>query len=569
MESARCLYCYDAPCIRACPTSIDIPKFIHQIRTDNLKGSAITILSSNIMGGTCARVCPTEELCEGECVKNAAGEEPILIGRLQRYAVDAFLESGRPHPFPRGESSGRRIAVIGGGPAGLACAHRSAMYGHEVTVFESRPKSGGLNEYGLAAYKMADDFAAREVNFLLEIGGISIEHDRSLGVNLNLDDLKREFDAVFIAVGLGGVNDLNIPGEDLPGVRNAIDFIEELRQTVPKSDFKVGNKVVVIGGGNTAIDAAVQSKRLGAESVTLVYRRGEAQMPATEWEQDLAKTNDVVVRCWSKPVEIRGTSSVETIVFEKTQLDNGRLKGTGHTWEIPADMVFKAIGQTLYEGSIAGLKPESGKIVVDDSYRTGIPGVFAGGDCIAAGADLTVQAVDDGAKAAAAIDCLAQGGEIMADLHCRIAGIDSINPFWLASAPPTDKKINVVRAFEAGWGGVVWKTLGPDPPVINVTSRYGVLHDAQRGILGINNIELITDRPLETNLREIREVRSEWPDRVIIGSMMAPMMEKAWKELAVEIAEAGVHGIELNLGCPHGMCERGDGLGHRAGSADG
>ncbi|MCK5251024.1 MAG: FAD-dependent oxidoreductase, partial [Spirochaetaceae bacterium] len=301
VESSRCLYCFDAPCVEACPTAIDIPKFIHQIRTQNLTGSAITILSSNIMGGTCARVCPTEILCEGVCVRNATGEEPIKIGQLQRFSVDHFMEADKPHPFKRAEGTGRKIAVIGAGPAGLACAHRAAILGHEVTVFEDKPKSGGLNEYGLAAYKMADDFAHREVDFLLQVGGITVEHGKVLGENLALTDLQTEYDAVFIGAGLGEVNALMVEGEEMDGVRDAIGFIEEVRQTSTKHEVDVGDNVVVIGGGNTAIDAAVQAKRLGARNVTLVYRRGADQMPATEWEQDLAYKGTIKFGVMVKP----------------------------------------------------------------------------------------------------------------------------------------------------------------------------------------------------------------------------------------------------------------------------
>ncbi|WP_420547612.1 NAD(P)-dependent oxidoreductase [Curvivirga sp.] len=402
-ESSRCLYCYDAPCVTACPTSIDIPKFIHQISTGNITGSAKTILSSNIMGGTCARVCPTEVLCEGSCVKNATGEEPVKIGQLQRHAVDGLMEMNVPHPFFRAASTGKKIAVIGAGPAGLSCAHRSAMAGHDVTVFEAKPKAGGLNEYGLAAYKMVDDFAQREVDFLLEIGGISIEYDKALGGAISLESLKAEFDAVFIGVGLGDVNALGLEGEDKKGVESAINFIEELRQADKKTDVNVGDNVVVIGGGNTAIDAAVQAKRLGASDVTLVYRRGAEQMTATEWEQDLAQVNGVNIRLWSKPVGIKGNGKVEGMSFERTMVDGGKLVGTGKTYELPADQVLKAIGQVLETGPLAGLEIDGGKIKIGDDYQTSIAGVFAGGDCIKTGEDLTVQSVDDGAKAAEAM----------------------------------------------------------------------------------------------------------------------------------------------------------------------
>ncbi len=403
VESSRCLYCFDAPCIQACPTSIDIPKFIHQLRTKNVTGSAITILSSNIMGGTCARVCPTEVLCEGVCVLNASGEEPIKIGQLQRYAVDDFIDAGRPHPFSRAESSGRTIAVVGAGPAGLACAHRAAMLGHEVTVFEEMPKSGGLNEYGLAAYKMADDFAQREVGFLLQIGGITVKHGQALGKNLTISDLQSDFDAVFLGIGLGDVNGLRIEGEDKDGVLDAIDFIEEIRQTPRKHDLAVADNVVVIGGGNTAIDAAVQAKRLGARNVTLAYRRGADQMPATEWEQDLVKVNDVNVRYWCKPLSVSGSKKAEHVVFEQTVLKKGKLEGTGEIFELAADLVLKAIGQVLEENTLTSLTLEKNKIKVDGRFMTSLPGIFAGGDCIDSGEDLTVQSVDDGRKAADSI----------------------------------------------------------------------------------------------------------------------------------------------------------------------
>jgi glutamate synthase (NADPH/NADH) small chain len=355
------------------------------------------------MGGTCARVCPTEILCEGVCVRNATGEEPIKIGQLQRYAVDDYMDSGRPHPFKRAESSGRKIAVVGAGPAGLACAHRAAVLGHDVTVFEEMPKSGGLNEYGLAAYKMVDDFAQREVAFLLDVGGITIKNGMALGRNLSLADLQSDFDAVFVGVGLGDVNALRVEGEDKDGVQNAIDFIEEVRQTKRKNELKPGDNVIVIGGGNTAIDAAVQAKRLGAGNVTLAYRRGADQMPATEWEQDLVKINDVNVRYWCKPVSISGSKKVEGVVFEKTILKSGKLTGTGETFEMAADLVLKAIGQVLDENRLSPLTIVNRKIKVDSGFMTSTPGIFAGGDCIESGEDLTVQSVDDGKKAADSI----------------------------------------------------------------------------------------------------------------------------------------------------------------------
>jgi len=417
-ESARCLYCYDAPCTKVCPTSIDVPKFIHQIRTQNLKGSAATILTANIMGGTCARVCPTEILCEGGCVLNETGEKPVNIGELQRYAVDHFLKAESPSPFTRAAGTGRKIAVVGGGPAGLSCAHRSAMYGHDVTVFESRPKPGGLNEYGLAAYKMTDDFAQKEVNFLMSIGGISVEYGRDLGKNLKLAELRSRFDAIFISVGLRSVNTLGIQGEDMPGVESAVGFIERIRQAPVIHNLKVEDSVVVIGGGNTAIDAAVQASRLGARSVTLVYRRGADQMPATAWEQDLVRVNDVRVIYWAKPISLIGNERVSGIRFERTALKDGKLIGKGEEFELQADLILTAIGQVLDEESLAGLSIEKGKVRVQGNLHTGLPGVFAGGDCIDSGEDLTVQAVEDGSRAADSInDYLAEKPKEVEEEH--------------------------------------------------------------------------------------------------------------------------------------------------------
>jgi glutamate synthase (NADPH/NADH) small chain len=398
-ESNRCLFCYDAPCIKACPTGIDIPAFIRSIATGNLKGAATTILSENIMGGTCGRVCPTETLCEQSCVRNRAEDRPVAIGRLQRHATDRLIDGEPAHPFPRAAATGKRVAVVGAGPAGLSCAHRLATLGHEVTVFEAKAKSGGLNEYGLAPYKMADDFAQREVAFILGVGGISVEHGRRLGADLSLDSLRADFDAVFLGVGLGSNNRLGIPGEERAGVEDATAFIERVRQAPPGQPPAVGRSVVVIGGGNTAIDAAIQAKRLGAEDVTLVYRRGRAQMSATAWEQELAQTEGVVLKTFAAPKEIGETS----ITFERTRLTDGKLSGTGETFTLQADMVLKAVGQKLSADALDGLQITGGKIAIDASYRTTLAKVWAGGDCVATGEDLTVQSVQDGKLAALAI----------------------------------------------------------------------------------------------------------------------------------------------------------------------
>jgi glutamate synthase (NADPH/NADH) small chain len=404
VDAGRCVFCYDAPCMNACPTHIDIPKFIHQIRSGNIEGSAKTILSQNIMGGTCARACPTEVLCEEVCVVHHTEGAPVKIGELQRYAVDHLIEKGGAHPFERELTTGKKLAVIGAGPAGLSFAHRAAMLGHDVVVYDSKPKAGGLNEYGLAAYKMADDFAQREVGFLLGIGGIRLEYGKTLGADLSLDKLRSEFDAVFIGAGLTQSHRLGVDGEDLNGVRDALDFIEEIRQAKDKATVLVGDDVIVIGGGNTAIDAAVQAKCLGARNVTLVYRRGPDAMSATGWEQDLASSNGVVMRYWATPYAFSGGERVETTVFAETKIVNGKLQPTDKRFELKADLVLKAIGQKIDKATCGDLRVENGKIWADAQYRTSIPGVYAGGDCIARGEDLTVQAVEDGKQAAIAAD---------------------------------------------------------------------------------------------------------------------------------------------------------------------
>jgi glutamate synthase (NADPH/NADH) small chain len=403
VAAQRCLYCYDAPCVQACPTGIEIPSFIRRITTGNLRGAALDILGANIFGGMCARVCPTEILCEGSCVRNRPGDEPVQIGALQRHATDWVFQDN-VKLFERAADSGRRVAVVGAGPAGLACAHALARAGHHVVVFDGKPKAGGLNEYGIAKYKVLD-FAEREIDWLLSIGGIELRAGQALGRDMTLTDLRREFDGVFLSIGLAGVNALGIDGESLPGVRDAVDFIAELRQSPDLSRLAIGRRVVVIGGGNTAIDAAVQSRKLGAESVTLAYRRGAAQMSATIAEREFAQTQGVALVEWVQPRRIVGRDGgVAAVEFEYTRLDaGGRLSGTGEMLTIAADMVLKAVGQA-FAGT--GQLPETskGRIVVDTNYATSLPGVWAGGDCVGTAADLTVQAVEDGKRAARAID---------------------------------------------------------------------------------------------------------------------------------------------------------------------
>jgi glutamate synthase (NADPH/NADH) small chain len=394
----RCYFCYDAPCITACPTDIDIPLFIRQIQAGNPDAAAKTILGQNILGGMCARVCPTETLCEEVCVREVAEGKPVEIGRLQRYATDSLMSKG-VHPFARAAATGKRVAVAGAGPAGLACAHRLAMKGHDVTLYDARPKPGGLNEFGIASYKTVGGYAQAEVDWLMQIGGITMELGRALGDGLTLAGLTRDFDAVFLGVGLSGVNALRAEGEDKEGVEDAVDFISELRQAPDLSSLPVGRNVVVIGGGMTAVDAAVQAKLLGAENVTIVYRRGRDAMSASGFEQDLAASKGVRILHNAQPAAVHGNGSAVEIEFEYTRSGPNGLEGTGETFRLAADQIFKAIGQRL-AGVPEGLDLDGGKIAVTGAGRTSMAKVWAGGDCASGGDDLTVTAVAEGRDAA-------------------------------------------------------------------------------------------------------------------------------------------------------------------------
>ncbi|QZI73721.1 NAD(P)-dependent oxidoreductase [Pseudomonas protegens] len=409
LEASRCLYCYDAPCVNACPSEIDIPSFIRNIHTDNVQGAAQKILSANILGGSCARVCPTEILCQQACVRNNAQEcAPVLIGLLQRYALDNahFTE----HPFQRAAPTGKRIAVVGAGPAGLSCAHRSALHGHDVVIFEAREKAGGLNEYGIAKYKLVDDFAQQELEFLLGIGGIEIRHGHKLGANLSLSQLHQEFDAVFLGLGLAASKQLGLEHEDAPGLLAATDYIRELRQADDLSQLPLADHCIVLGAGNTAIDMAVQMARLGARDVNLVYRRGVEDMGATAHEQEIAKANQVRLLTWAAPQDVLldDQGRVRGMRFARTHMHEGRLQTTGDTFELAADAIFKAIGQSFDATALSDplareLQRSGERIQVDEQLRTSIPGVYAGGDCISLGQDLTVQAVQHGKLAAEAM----------------------------------------------------------------------------------------------------------------------------------------------------------------------
>ncbi|UTY56191.1 NAD(P)-dependent oxidoreductase [Massilia sp. erpn] len=409
IESARCLYCYDAPCSRICPSEIDVASFIRNINDRNVNGAAAGILKQNILGGSCARVCPTEILCEDVCVRNHDAEgQPVKIALLQRFALDHMRFDG--HPFRRAASTGKRIAVVGAGPAGLSCAHRLSMLGNDVVIYEALDKAGGLNEYGIAKYKLTDNFAQKEVEFLIGIGGIEIRCGQKLGENLHLKDLHAEYDAVFLGLGLGASRQLGLTGEDAPGLLAAVDYIAALRQAEDLSSLPVPQRAIVIGAGNTAIDMAVQIQRLGAEEVTLVYRRGFDAMSATHHEQEIAKSNQVRMLTWAQPQQVLldEQGRVRGMRFEKTVLQANRLISTGITFEIAADAVFKAIGQQLEEVVLSDplaqlLQRDGDKIHVDAQFRTVLPGIYAGGDCVAPGQDLTVQAVQHGKLAAHAI----------------------------------------------------------------------------------------------------------------------------------------------------------------------
>jgi glutamate synthase (NADPH/NADH) small chain len=409
LEAERCLYCFDAPCANACPTHIDVPSFIRRIADGNLRGSAKAILEANPLGGMCARVCPTENLCEAVCVRHTQEDRPVSIGRLQRFAVDALMDSKRPQLFTRAPGTGKRVAVLGAGPAGLACAHTLARLGHAVTMFDAKPKAGGLNEYGLASYKTPNNFAQAEVSWLLGVGGITLQHNWKLEAVSQLDALRKDFDALFLGMGLPNTHQLGVPGESLQGVQDAVDFIATLRQADDLATLPVGRQVVVIGGGMTAVDAAVQSKLLGAQEVHMVYRRGPEAMSASKAEQEWALTQGVVIHHGLAPVEVLPNSvdprCAGAVSFTRQTIDQGQWVPNGETKLIEADMVLKAIGQKLGNPLLAqaGFALTGGRIATDPAGLTNLSGLWAGGDCRAGGLDLTVQAVEHGKQSAHAI----------------------------------------------------------------------------------------------------------------------------------------------------------------------
>lgn len=407
VEANRCLFCYDAPCMKSCPTGIEVPKFIKQIATDNIKGSAHTIFVSNIMGAGCSKVCPVEKLCEGACVYNFMEEAPISIARLQRYSTEIAM-SKKWQLFNRKAGNGKKVAVIGAGPAGLSCAHVLSREGVDVTIFEKEKLGGGLMTYGIAAYKVTPEFCKDEVDYILSIGGIEVKYEMELGKNITIDELKKNYDAVYLAIGVGLARQLDIPGENLEGVADAISFIYEIRNN-GFSSVPVGDKVAVIGMGMTAIDAATQAKRLGASEVTILYRRTQDEMPCTEVELNIALLDGCKVIWLAAPKEVIGDNGkVKALKASVMKLGEPDASGrrspvdTGETFTLDVDMVIKAAGQTPYEQLVAamGIQHQSGKVKISNE-TTNIDGIFAGGDCVNGGKEVVdaVQAGKDGAAA--------------------------------------------------------------------------------------------------------------------------------------------------------------------------
>lgn len=407
VEANRCLFCYDAPCTNACPTHIDVPRFIKKVATGNLRGSALTILDSNILGLSCSRVCPVDVLCEGACVLHRQNRQPIEIGRLQRHAMDYFYATRPTLPVaPRTHSV--RVACIGAGPASLACAAELRRSGCEVTVFDARPLPGGLNTYGIAQYKLRPADSLREVELVRSLG-VRFEQEVEVGVTLTLDRIESEFDAIFIGVGLGATHRLGLPGENLPGVVDALHFIARYKT----GSIAVGRRVAVIGAGNTAVDAATAARRLGAEQVWIVYRRGEGEMPAFEYEYELARNDGIGFHFWTLPVAVRGAGAVERLECVRMAPgppdDKGRATAQavpGSNFEIPCDMVIPAIGQSKlldFLSACRGVELDGGRVKADPATgRTANPRYYAGGDCVNGGREV-VDAVAEGKRAAIGI----------------------------------------------------------------------------------------------------------------------------------------------------------------------
>ena len=428
IEANRCLFCFDAPCIQACPTGIDIPSFIKKIVNGNLTGSARTILSANILGASCARVCPTAVLCEGACVVLDREGDPVKIGRLQRYATDHVYENRIQVLKAPARKSGKRVAIIGGGPAGLGCAAELSLLGHQAVVFEKKTHAGGLNTYGIAYYKMTPQASLEEVEMVKSLG-VEFRCGVEVGKDIPVDQLEKEFDAVFIGIGLGGGSRMNIPGEDLPEVVEALDFIEQLHAR-PLHEVAVGRRVAVIGGGNTAIDAVTQAKRLGAERVVLIYRRTQGEMSAYEFEQELAKADGVEFVLQTIPLEVAADNGhVAGLKLARTASTNGKLQVLGGTeWVEPFDMVIKAIGEQKQARLLKFLFPQleldQRSVVVHnrDTGQTNLPKIFTGGDCANGGREV-VNAVAEGKKAARGIHAFFAGSKVSGPLQPSRYGV--------------------------------------------------------------------------------------------------------------------------------------------------
>jgi glutamate synthase (NADPH/NADH) small chain len=422
-EASRCLFCFEAPCITACPTHIDVPSFIRKISTGNLLGSARVILDANALGASCARVCPVEALCEGACVVNHNHERPVAIGRLQQYATDDYFARGTPPLFELPPPNGRRVALVGAGPASLGCAAELRKLGYGCTILERDPLPGGLNTYGIAQYKMTPETSLAEVEFVRSLGveirvGVSVETSAEpTPRSVPLADLLRDYDAVFLGVGLGSTQKLGIPGEQLEGVHEALDFIRDYK-IKPYGDVPVGRRVAVIGAGNTSVDAATAAVRLGAEKVWIVYRRSRDEMPAYDYEYELAKQDGVQFEWLTAPIEVVGQRAVEGLRCVRMRLGARDARGRrapepirGSEFTMPVDMVIGAVGQEKrldWLERLPGLRLDNGRVMIEPATgMTSVPGLFSGGDCANGGKEV-VNAVAEGKLAAYGIDAWVQ-----------------------------------------------------------------------------------------------------------------------------------------------------------------